>query len=300
MVLNVGALAHCLVFFFATALSAAGCTQSEPNADREFPDVGSVQADLINPEMVDAVPAAGKRVKFTPAAYRETDVYHSLYLPTDWEPTGDYPVIVELAGNNSQRSKYGDQCSGRVEDCKLGYGISGGEGFIWVCLPYISDDGTHNQLNWWGDMEATSAYIQTEVKRICDDLGGDSERVLLAGFSRGAIGCNFVGLHDDEIAQLWCGFVCHSHYDGVYDWHYEGSDKDSALARLKRLGDRPQFISHENSLADTREYLADKEGDFEFQVIPFRNHTDVWVLRDVPARRALRAWVKQLMASKDG
>jgi hypothetical protein len=46
--------------------------------------------------------------------------------------------------------------------------------------------------------------------------------VFIAGFSRGAIACNFIGLRDDEIASLWCGFVVHSHYEGVRDW--PGSD----------------------------------------------------------------------------
>ena len=42
--------------------------------------------------------------------------------------------------------------------------------------------------------------------------------VILCGFSRGAIGVNYIGLHDDQIAALWAGFITHDHYDGVLEW----------------------------------------------------------------------------------
>jgi hypothetical protein len=92
-------------------------------------------------------------------------------------------------------------------------------------------------------------------------------------------------------------FYLPSHYDGVKDWGYPGAVGDAALKRLQRLGNRPQFISHEGSIEETRKYLlqADAEGDFTFEKIPFRNHTDSWVLRDIPSRQKLRDWVtKQL------
>jgi len=44
-------------------------------------------------------------------------------------------VIVEYAGNGNYANKYGDVSSGEVEGSKLGYGISGGTGFIWICMP---------------------------------------------------------------------------------------------------------------------------------------------------------------------
>ena len=76
-------------------------------------------------------------------------------------------------------------------------------------------------------------------------MGGDPERVLLVGFSRGAIGCNYLGLYDDEIAELWKAMIPYSHYDGVRLWGYPKSDMASARTRLKRLRDTPQLICHE-------------------------------------------------------
>lgn len=263
----------------------------------ELPDISSVPPDLTTPEMKVGQPEAGKRVKAIIDEYRDSDVYHSLYLPSDWQPGQSYPVIVEYAGNGPFRNKYGDVCTGKVEDCNLGYGISGGKGFIWICLPYVSVDRQHNQLEWWGDIEATVEYCKTVVPRVCKEYGGNPEAVFLAGFSRGSIACNFVGLHEDEIATLWCGFICHGHYDGVREWDYPEATGQSAIARLNRLAGRPQFISNERSVEETRKYLlqSDVSGDFTFEAIPYRNHTDSWVLRDIAERRKLRDWVtKQL------
>jgi hypothetical protein len=141
-------------------------------------------------------------------------------------------------------------------------------------------------------VEATVEYCKKTVRRICDEYGGDSSAIFLAGFSRGAIACNYIGLHDDEIASLWRGFICHSHYDGVRNWGYAGSDRKAAAVRLKRLGTRPQWISHESSVDETRNYLkrAHPDGNFTFQAMPFADHTDDWVLRDIPQRTAVRKW----------
>ena len=250
--------------------------------------------------MQNGKPAPGHRVQQVLAAYRDTEVHHSLYLPTDWNSEGQFPVIVEYAGNGPYENKYGDISTGKVKDCKLGYGLSGGQGFIWLCLPYISVDGQSNQRQWWGDLEATVSYCKEAVTMVCRDYGGDPDKVVLTGFSRGAIACNYIGLHDDEIARLWRGFLCHSHYDGVRRWNYEGSEREAAKGRLARLGRRPQFISHEGSVQATRVYLLEAfpEGDFTFADFPFRNHTDLWVLRETPFRAQARQWLRETIGNR--
>ncbi|MCG8508080.1 MAG: hypothetical protein MI741_02520, partial [Rhodospirillales bacterium] len=203
-----------------------------------------IRQDLVTPAMTDDEPVRGKRVRQKLAGYVDTQVYHALYLPTDWQPGQRYPVIVEYPGNGPYRNKRGDVCTGKLEDCNLGYGISGGKGFIWVCLPFVSEDRQRNQLEWWGNAEATVEYCKATVALICEQYGGDREAVFITGFSRGSIACNYIGLYDDEIAKLWRGFICHSHYDGVR-WNHKGRDGETALDRLKRLKNRPQFVSHE-------------------------------------------------------
>lgn len=247
--------------------------------------------DLTTPSMTQGAPAPGKRVKMVLPDYNDTDLYHALYLPVDWKEGVKFPVIVEYAGNQWETSP------GTVEGCHLGYGISGGKGVIWVCMPFVDKENKKNAATWWGDVEATVAYCKTTVDVLCREYGGDSSNAFMAGFSRGSIACNYIGLHEDEIASLWKGFICHSHYDGVKPWGYRADDRKSAAARLARLGKRPQFISQETSLAETKQYLREAlpDGNFTFHEFPFSNHTDTWVLRAIPEREAVRAWFNKVL-----
>jgi hypothetical protein len=258
-------------------------------------DVMNVPPDLTTPSVTIGDPAPGKRVRQTNKNYIETEIYHALYLPTDWEKGKKFPVIVEYSGNKWQKSH------GTVDECDLGYGISGGKGVIWVCMPFVDKNKGKNSGQWWGDVEATVDYCKQAVSNICAEYGGDSSKVFIAGFSRGAIAGNYIGLHDDEIASLWRGFICHSHYDGVTQWGYAGSDRSSVATRLKRLGNRPQFISHEQSVDATKTYLkqAFPSGDFTYLALPFADHTDEWVLRNIPERKILREWFKNALTRKD-
>ncbi len=275
-------------------------------------DIRSVEPDLIVPELVGGEPRAGARVKQTIPQYRATRVYHVLYLPADWQPHKRYPVIVEFAGNGLFKNKIGDVSTGLVEGSKLGYGISGGQRFIWLCLPYLNNAGTDNVITWWGERPEYRAgptvdYTQKAVTWICDQYGGDPDAVILAGFSRGAIACNFIGLHNDEIAKLWRAFIPYSHYDGVNEqWGYPGADRKSALQRLGRLAGRPQFICHEVtagarlSLDAAHEYLKSTgiEASWTFVSTGFRNHNDAWVLRPSAARDELRRWLDDVLTAR--
>jgi hypothetical protein len=259
----------------------------------ELPDIRSIAPDLVTPPMEEGTPAPGRRVRMQLDGYRGSGVYHALYLPRDYRPGRKHPVIVEYAGNGNYRNRYGDVSEGVPEGSNLGYGMSGGNGFLWLCVPYV--DAAERQVRkiWWGDVPATLQYCRDAVNSVVRDHGGDPRRVVLCGFSRGSIGCNYLGLHDDRIAQLWRAFVCYSHYDGVRQWPYEGSDRDSALVRLRRLGGRRQFICHEVSVEQTRQYLRSTgiAGKWTFRTVPFRNHNDQWMHRDTPLRRELREWL---------
>ena len=179
----------------------------------ETPLAADVRAEtLCVPTMTAAPPAAGRRVRQTPPEYAGTAVHHSLYLPPDWRSDWKaskkrWPVIVEYTGNYTPSPG----STGEVADAALGFGLCGGRGYIWIVMPYIARDHCHNERTWWGDEESTVQYCKTNLPRICDAYGGDRRAVVLCGFSRGAIGVNYIGLHDDGIAALWAGFVTHDH-----------------------------------------------------------------------------------------
>ena len=268
---------------------------------RASANVHAVPQDLRTPPMIVGPPAPGRRVKAVTAGYESTGVHHALYLPANWKPGCRYPVIVEYGGNGPFASRHGDSCKGTVESSNLGYGISAGRNFIWICMPYLAvaaDGGKGNTTRWWGDVRETVAYCKRTVREVCKRYGGDPGAVILAGFSRGGIAVNYIGLHDDGIASLWRAFIVHSHYDGVRtNWPYEGADRASALKRLNRLNGRPQFISQELSVDDIRNYLAQTgvKGRFTFLGLNHRNHCDDWVLRDLPERKILRAWLQSVL-----
>jgi hypothetical protein len=141
------------------------------------------------------------------------------------------------------------------------------------------------------------AFLKRAVPALCERFSGNPDRVIFCGFSRGSIAVNAIGLYDDEIAALWRGFVCYSHYDGVSTrWPFAGADTASAFQRLARLNGRPQLICQESDLQSTRRHLASTgiTGDFTFLETGFRNHNDAWALRPSAARDTARAWLAKL------
>lgn len=304
------------VVWFAMLMSSAYC---------DSPDVLTIPADLKVPDVTTGTAAPGKRVLQALPQYQDSGVRHTLYLPTDWEKGRTYPVLVEYTGNNGT-VKGGKACQG--------YGISGGEGFLWVCLPYVSQDGMNDMDWWWGDPDLTAAYAKAAITAVCESWGGDPEAVILTGYSRGAIACNYIGLRNDDIARLWLAMVPVSHYDNRR-WGMSPAEFQRGPQRLKRLGDTPQYVCGEHHLAtkhtdpkllkmvhdrkfDTfeiakqelslvpmtqqegiREYITKNypAAHITFSDFPWVNHTGDWILRDTGERQKLRGWVQNLLAA---
>ena len=278
------------VYFLGLALSTLALAGPPRN-------LNDVPSDLAVPPVVSGEPRAGGRVWQTNPGYENSKIAHALYLPTDWKPGQTYPVLFEYPGNGHYKNALGDTSQGTVEGCRMGYGLSGGKGMIWVSLPFVDPRTRSHALVWWGDADETARYCRQTAERVCKEFGGDPRRLVLAGFSRGAIACNYIGLRDDATAKLWRAFVPHSHYDGVRQWPYPDSDPASAHKRLARLGDRPQFISHEESTAAIETYLAKARpnGPFTFAPLPYPNHSSAWLLKDVPLRGKARAWLADVL-----
>jgi hypothetical protein len=273
-------------------------------------DISSVPPDLATPPMTAGTPAPGKRVKQVAPEYQGTEVYHALYLPTDWRPGQRYPVLVDYAGNGNYRNGYGDVSTGRVEGSNLGYGISAGKGFIWVCMPYVNAKEKKNEIRWWGDVEATVTYCRKTVRRVCEEYGGDPSAVIMTGFSRGAIGCGYLGLHDDKTADIWLAFLAYANFDGLSEkWGYAEVDGASAQRRLKRLGGRALLVATEQDANQQNTYLCEARQYFEasgvlapitYQTSTFRNHNDAWTLRPSVARDDIHKWLRDVLDGRPG
>lgn len=271
-----------------------------------FTTITTWSEDLITPVMTDDAPAAGKRVRQVAPEYQGTKVYHSLYLPTDWKTSGNYPVIVEYTGNKFPPGKG----SGEVKDANLGFGMSGGKDFIWVVMPYVQQGKTENAVKWWGDRKATVDYCKVNLPRICEKFGGNPDKVILCGFSRGAIGSSYIGLADEEIAAFWAGIFTHDHFDGAKTWNYPESEREFALKRLARLKGRSVLVSGQRGTGIRDSFLKDHLdlANFSFLDVPVNqlyeipdgpvvhSHTDLWMHRDSKFRERVRAWMKVTLA----
>jgi hypothetical protein len=273
-----------------------------PSVRAEMPDISSVTPDLAIPPLEEGKASPGKRVRMGDP----NGVYHVLYLPTDWHPERRWPLLVEYAGNGGYRNRFMDESHGRPEDSRLGYGLSGGQGAIWLCLPYLSADASNIRTTWWGDpphydVSPTVDYCVKTVESVCAQYAGDRDRVVLAGFSRGAIATFFVGLQNERIAALWRGFFAYSHFDGPRRWPYPDSDEAAASIRFARAKGRPLFVCGEESNADqTRlwmetHYEPEKVRGITFRSTGFRNHNDAWILRPSETRAEARRWLKQTL-----
>lgn len=255
-------------------------------------------------------PAPGKRVSVTEPGYVGTDVHHSLYLPENFDGQAKHPLIVEFTGNFYPPAG----STGKVEDAHLGYALTLGRDFIWAVLPFVSADHRHNEVTWWGDEDATVAYAKACIPRIIEKYQGDPARVILCGFSRGAIAVSYIGLHDDAISKLWSAFFTTAHFDGVRDWGTSwGSPlakyRAAAAARLRRVHGRPWWVSQDGSVDDVEAFLKSAGlwgHNYIPDPVPMRRlfpkipnayfpdaHTDMWPLFENPSSRRAREWVRR-------
>ena len=253
------------------------------------------------------IPSFGER-RFTMELEGFPGSYAVVTLPENYEEGGTYPVLFEYTGNYWPTSG----STGKVEDAALGYGITRGQDVIWVALPYVGVDGG-NEITWWGDVDKTVAFAKAAVEKVCTEYGGDRDNLFLCGFSRGAIGVNFLGLADDEIAGLWKGLMSFDHYDGVREWPGEdwGSPLEEyraeAKERLKRIDGKNVLIVQNPDTSDIKEYLREVypngNDNFTFLDVPMEElfeipndyfihpHNDKWVYFDNEYSDFVRTWL---------
>ncbi len=260
---------------------------------------------LAVPPVLNAAPAPGTRVKMVIPQYAGTNVYNTLYLPTDWKPGGSYPVIVEFAPNDYPAVGV----NGTVDDTELGYYESGGKGFIWVTMPCINytTNPASNAAMWWGNgnevdpkgVQLTAQYCETALIQVLKNYGGNPAEVFITGFSRGAIATSEIGLATQQMADIWAGFIPDS-------W------EDSSTADLARTAGRPTFLvaggngdSGYPTSAAADQYLLSQGFPTQFDVIPNIGHTDTWIQNgssnaDLPVQTQLRQWMAQVIETHPG
>lgn len=248
---------------------------------------------LLVPQMVEQNPAAGKLVKQQLAEYTGTQVFHSLYLPINWQSGTKYPVIVEYAPNIF----YNAACysTGKVEDLVNGYGISKGTGYILISLPFVSVSGTYNETNGWGDKDKTVEYALKAIRSVCESYGGDPAGIFITGFSRGGIAAGYIGLRNDEIAETWLGFNACQHTDGD-GWN--GSEIDANI-RIARLKGRSVFLL-DNAGYPWATMVPAAGAPLQSELSGIGAHSAANYLDNRPSTENLRTWMANTYLNKPG
>jgi acetyl esterase/lipase len=138
------------------------------------------------------------------------------------------------------------------------------------------------------------------LRRICEQYGGDPNSVLLVGFSRGAIACSYLGLRDETMADVWLAFLPHSHIDGG---RFTPNGAREGLARTRG---RATFVSYGSSDDGRNE---SPKGAAVLRALGFPvvereiaglEHTDLWFERDSPIRREMREWIARVLQTRPG
>jgi hypothetical protein len=265
------------------------------------------------PAMVTGDPKPGVRARQTEPEYSNTDVHHSVYLPPDFDISKKSPLIVEFTGNYYPASG----SSGEVAGANLGFAATLGKEFVWLVLPFVSEDGKYNEKRWWGDEKSTVHYAKLCVNHAIKTYNIDTSRIVLCGFSRGAIAVSYIGLFDDEISGLWSAFMTHDHFDGEREWKNTSWGtpleryRQAAAVRLRRLRGRPFWVSQNGGTKTTEAFLKGQglmnAARFQFETVPIDRmfpviphdcirhpHTDLWPLFGSGEADRLRAWLKAI------
>ncbi len=244
------------------------------------------------PDLEDALPAPGKRVRYRLPSDEGTGIYSVLHLPEDWRPGNAYPVVVEFPGNVF----FAPACysTGFPEQCVIGHGITQGRGAICLGLPFVDRAAGRVVENGWGNADETAEHALKMVAEVCSKFGGDRENVVLTGFSRGAIACGYIGLRNDSIAALWKGFHACQHYDGD-GWN--GATLQGALERGVRFQGKAVFQTDNPrekfqpvmDVMNTQVTWADSGLGF---------HSTAMFLDDRPSTQQLRGWFWKLVSTQ--
>ncbi len=244
---------------------------------------------LVVPTASEGLPGPGKRVYMTIAG---SPVRYVLYLPKDWDPDRSFPIIAEYSGNIFYfKNTYS---TGKADEGNIGYGMSKGEGMIWVNLPFLSADRTREQLDGFGNLDATADFARNVIREVVEKYSGDSGAVFLAGFSRGGAACGYIGLRNNDIADVWLGFHSVGGGDGA-GWF--GSEMTGALERGARMKGRSSFITDG---APWQDVLGRLKQPFRYMDSQIGAHVDTMFLDNRPSTLAMRKWLAEVLRDRPG
>jgi hypothetical protein len=250
---------------------------------------------LIVPDVSEEPPAPGRRVRFRLPGPEGTGsrAHFILGLPVDWEPGKRFPVIAEFPGNIFYVP--GCYSTGLPDQCVIGHGMTRGAGAICLGLPFLEPSSGAVAEHGWGDADATARHAEAALVHVCERWGGDRERVVLTGFSRGAIACGFIGLRDDRIASWWRGMHLCQHFDGD-GWN--GATLEGALLRAGRFQGKSVFQT-DNAPGSAGPVMEAMRTEVVWADSGLGGHGTAMFLDDRPSTMRLRSWFRDVAGKEN-
>lgn len=243
------------------------------------------------PNVTEGAPTPGCRVRVVLPGDEHTGIYAVLNLPEDWKAGRLYPVVAEYPGNIWFVP--GCYSTGLPDQCVMGYGMTQGRGAITVGLPFVDRRKIGPVESGWGDADQTADYAIRMMEHVCDRWGGDRKNLFLAGFSRGALACGYIGLRNDRIAPLWKGFHACQHYDGD---GWRGATLESALERASRWKGLSVFQT-DNPQSRFQAVMDAMKTDVVWSDSGLGAHATTMFLDDRPSTLRLRQWFQDLVSA---
>ena len=276
-----------LIFLLGTIICTGRCYSQDRDA-----------IILTVPEIEENVLGAGKRVKIYLPEYPEA--YYVLFLPYNFTHEKKLPVICEIPANACSYVYNG------LPDTTtfLGYGITKGRDWLWVSLPILNSEGNKILQTYFPENpSATIKFWLLVLNDLNKKFNIDKNKIVLSGFSRGAISISYLGNSNDEISSKWAAYFAHAHFDGCCQ-----TIPGNCEERINRMKDKETLIAvGKNDIAhkcstDAYRKLTNLECPVTYLEIPdiytdkWENlaHNPFWILEDSEAAEDARNWLKNL------
>ncbi|MEI8364783.1 MAG: hypothetical protein WCF65_00025 [Parachlamydiaceae bacterium] len=248
-------------------------------------DIGA----LAVPAVEEGLPEAGKRVRVYLSRY--PGAYYVLFLPYNFTGTSMLPLIFESPGNFFEES-----LCGLPEGACLGYGLTRGMDYIWVSVPFVDDNGLILEKYWGENPLSTVNFWLAVLADLNMKFRVDRGKVVLAGFSRGAVSTIYIGNYNSIISSKWSAYFAHAHFDGCCQTVLGNTNE-----RIKRIKDNKVLITvggddpAKQCSKEAYEKLIEKGYSATYLEIPNLGHSPAWILEESEAADEARSWLKSLL-----
>jgi len=273
------------LFFFIAVLNFQNNLVAGKNSENMMKEEWNLRYANVKlnfpPPIEVGYPEPGKRITVFIDDYPEAP--YVLFLPYNYHEGRKLPVIMESL------------CIFlTTEDAVLGYGLSKGMNCIWVTVPYVDDEG---KLSSWNYPECTVKYWLAVLEDLNNKFAIDNSKIVIAGFSLGAMTTSYIGNWNNEISSKWSGYFAYAHFDDCC-FQQQGNFNE----RILRIKDRKVFLvaggkdSARRCSIKSYYKLIQKGILVDYMEVPDAIHCPYWILEDSKYTENARQWLNSIIS----